>query len=455
MKRFVKITLISLGISIFYIALSSVLAMTENVLRISLRTWADVLGKTMAALVTPLLAVVTLVVWFHKRERIHAVVRGVFTLAAGAGCLFWAYWTILFIALGVREERMIAPGLLVTNEAAFLGPSEYSYCRPVAVFFKTPAELTDEIKIDYLERKYDRKFMTDVSENGLLCDREFPDVKVSVYLESMALNDDYVRQTALKYLTEGHQALGIRRGYHITKNRSGRDALFYLEFGGEADIEALAGDLSRLLCYCTEQTGLFDAYYGNIGVSCSEGAHEIAFTLPFGKLQLLDKGDRYFRSPDRVAEMVAEKYADYADQYARMDARAQQAEKTEPESREELVVPIEQQADSVEEDARALYEAVFAEQGFSYHADYNAKGNFYAGLGEKEGYFYALVYDRTSENGACELYVLYKFTEDSTDQYVIVDMYAVETATKRVAASGRKRWSDVGTEEYREMTEKK
>ena len=40
------------------------------------------------------------------------------------------------------------------------------------------------------------------------------------------------------------------------------------------------------------------------------------------------------------------------------------------------------------------------------------------------------------------------------EKYVIVDMYAVENATKKVVASGRKRWSDVGTEEYREITER-
>ena len=33
---------------------------------------------------------------------------------------------------------------------------------------------------------------------------------------------------------------------------------------------------------------------------------------------------------------------------------------------------------------------------------------------------------------------------------VILDMYAVETATEKVIASGRRTWSDPGTREYRE-----
>lgn len=64
----------------------------------------------------------------------------------------------------------------------------------MAFLFKTPAELTDEVKIHYLEEKYGRKFMTDVSGSGFLYDKEMPDVKVSVYLSNMQLEDDYAEQ---------------------------------------------------------------------------------------------------------------------------------------------------------------------------------------------------------------------------------------------------------------------
>ena len=72
---------------------------------------------------------------------------------------------------------------------------------------------------------------------------------------------------------------------------------------------------------------------------------------------------------------------------------------------------------------------------------------------EEDGkvYSYRLVYDRPSKNGACELLVLYRSVEGS-DNEAIVDMYAVETATGKVVASGKKAWGDVGTKEYREMT---
>lgn len=369
MKKLVKITLAMTGISVFYITLSAILESTENILNISLRTWADALGRMIAALVTPLLIIVTLAVWVHGRTRIHSAVKSILALAAGAGYLCWAYLAVLFIVFGAQEERMVAPGLLVTNEASFLGPSEYVYYHPVAVFFKMPAELTDEIKIQYLEKKYNREFMTDVSESGAVCDREFPEVKASVYLTNMELNDDYVEQIALKYLAEGYEALGIERGYHITEDYGGKADLLYLEFEGEADIQALSEDISRMISYCVCNTELFREYSGSVGVSSDWGEHETAFTLPFGKLQFgtqwWDKEDDYYRDPDCIAEIVTEQYAYYADQYARMDEQTQRAREEETEALEETVVSeeteasgetddAETQADSVEEGARAF-----------------------------------------------------------------------------------------------------
>lgn len=72
-------------------------------------------------------------------------------------------------------------------------------------------------------------------------------------------------------------------------------------------------------------------------------------------------------------------------------------------------------------------------------------------MGTKEGYQYLLVYDRISKNGSCKLFVLYRSSGDSSND-VIVDMYAVEQETKKVIASGKRRWSDVGTKEYRKLT---
>ncbi|MDE7479291.1 MAG: hypothetical protein K2M91_15380 [Lachnospiraceae bacterium] len=451
MKKLVKVTLVTVGINVFYIALRVILSLTD--LDLFLRTWVKVLGNATIALVIPLLIVVMLVLWINKREQIPQIMRGIVTLVAGAGYLFWAYWVVLFIVFGVQEEWRIAPNLLVTNEGNFLEGSSYVYYRPVAIFFKIPAELTDEIKIKYLEKKYDREFVTDDSSSDYICDNKLSDVKVSLYLTNGKLSDDYVNQMALKYLTEGYNALGIKRGYHIVKDDSGKNDLLYMEFDKEADIQAVSEDISKMISYCMEHTDLFDKYCGNIGLSSFKGNHEIMMMVPFGKRSNWDIDDDYYRHPDRIAEIVTEKYVHYADVYTQIDEQAQQFSEAETEVPKETD-SIEPQKDYVEKDARALYEEIFADGGYSYHVNYNAKGNFYVDLGEKDGYNYSLVYDHPSKNGACELFVLYKYTEDTVDNYIIVDMYAVENATKRVVSSGRKHWSDVGTKEYREITER-
>ena len=96
--------------------------------------------------------------------------------------------------------------------------------------------------------------------------------------------------------------------------------------------------------------------------------------------------------------------------------------------------------------------------------EYNAKGNFYATLGEGtaelEGapgifaYKDTVVYDRESQNGKCHLFVYYRtYYQDGTEYSTeILDMYAVDKKTGDVYASGRHDWADVGNEAHREAT---
>ena len=124
--------------------------------------------------------------------------------------------------------------------------------------------------------------------------------------------------------------------------------------------------------------------------------------------------------------------------------------------------------DTVEPAAALVYQEILKPQGYPYKPERNAKGNFYLNLGEEpadkeaggiDRYRYTLVYDRPSRNGNCELFVLYRecYREDTDgrltlENTVILDMYAVETASGRVIASGRKAWEDPGTQAYREAT---
>ena len=72
---------------------------------------------------------------------------------------------------------------------------------------------------------------------------------------------------------------------------------------------------------------------------------------------------------------------------------------------------------------------------------------------DSEAYSYIL-YDRESTNGKCALYVLYQSATDKEGDSdpQIMEMYAYEYASGKVIMAGRRAWSDVGTDEYREAT---
>ena len=87
-------------------------------------------------------------------------------------------------------------------------------------------------------------------------------------------------------------------------------------------------------------------------------------------------------------------------------------------------------------------------------ASCNAKGNFYAifesGEENGNGWDNRLVYDRTSKNGECELFV-YERVETGKDTQLL-GFYAVNKTTGEVISGEKTSWSEVGSEAYREAT---
>ena len=121
----------------------------------------------------------------------------------------------------------------------------------------------------------------------------------------------------------------------------------------------------------------------------------------------------------------------------------------------------EDMQDPLEPYARAVYDNVLQQQGFSYEVCYNAKGNFYLQLGEQEQagetYAYTLAYNRTSQNGQCEIFVLYRNPAQdlSTDAAQIVEFYAVRSEDMQVIAGDKTGWSVVANSAYQEATGEK
>ena len=202
----------------------------------------------------------------------------------------------------------------------------------------------------------------------------------------------------------------------------------------------MAEDISRLICLVMDETDFFAEQRGILYFLCGEGDNQTKKALPFGKLSKGDGlPDNYYRDAARIEKIIREWYGIHTKIVSISNQQRKDAD-TKP------------QKSDVEEAAEVLHDAVFAEEGYSYKLCFNAKGNLYIDLGTKEGYQYLLVYDRISKNGSCKLFVLYRSSGDSSND-VIVDMYAVEQETKKVIASGKRRWSDVGTKEYRKQGE--
>lgn len=463
MRIIKRITLIVIGISVLYLAVSAMLFFTE----IDFRTWVKTLGRMIVWLVTPGMILFLALCYLYGNERVYKAVRVVCTAAAVIVGGVYAFFVFFFILFRMQEERMLTRNLLVTNESIL--DTNPVYYRPVAFFFKRPGEITAADQLEYLENKYKRAFEISRSGNAFY-DVTLPKVQVTVVPDGMSFADNYVEMLTLHSLLEVYRTMEMEREYHIvhigmagTNNRE----YLCLEAYGYDDISALsedilcltAGVLSGGFSTSGHETEIYQEYRGKIYFSFGEDEESHTGIVSFG-----GKDGEW---PIDVETIVRAAYSKYENdgsketqelyQNTGEDAGVGEGEETAAEPETETVPEPERQSDYREEAAKIVYDAALAEEGFSYEVYYSAKGNLYIDLGTKVSdeddkvYSYRLVYDRPSKNGACELLVLYRSVEGS-DNEVIVDMYAVETATGKVVASGKRAWSDVGTKEYREMT---
>lgn len=192
---------------------------------------------------------------------------------------------MVFISITIQTEHRLTEHLLVVNEAEVLEESFYVYYQPVAFLFRRPGELTNEIKVEYLEEKYDREF--DIAERSVsrseeerIYDVEYPAVRVAVYRSGTELDDNYAERLSQKYLAEGCEALGITREYYVAEDNMGRSGWIYMELAEESDLQAFAEDASGLIQYVMSRTDFFKEHRGALGFYSGEGEDKITGSLP-------------------------------------------------------------------------------------------------------------------------------------------------------------------------------
>lgn len=447
-------------------------AMACRFTELSYRTWADALGKIIIIWVLPFLGILWTAVLLRGAGRRSGLGKALAISAEVIAYVCWTYCGFWILFFSMDSERMLTSNLLVTNEG--FGKPFYVYYRPMTPFFKVPGALTEEDAREYLEQKYGEKFVIDPADGNAIHAVEFPEVKVRVYLSGMSLRDDFVESVLTYCLGEGMEKSDIDREYYIGEDFSGTNGggRFYILLEDEEDIPGLAEDVSRLMDYVRGRTALLEEHRVWFRFYCGE----LEGSIRVGGFGGRDgaRPDQGF-DPESMEKVIRAEYEAAVD---RLKAEEKYRLWMEEEYRQRMEEYQKEQEglsdsdsyfDSVEQGARMIYDEVLAGQGYSYEVCYNAKGNLYINLGDRPAgepgdrhhtgnYSFTLVYDRTSKNGACELFVLYKehYVEKDgvwqSDATGILDMYAVEVDTGKVVAADRHAWSDAGAKEYRELT---
>lgn len=431
---------------------------------VSYRTWVGAFEEIIIIWILPLLGIIWTGVWLKKKSAWSRVAKCMLQVAEVAIYVCWSYVGFFIFVFSLNEEKALTPNLLATNYGVGLG-SYYVCERPISLFFKVHGTLTEEDKVEYLEEKYGREFEIGDADDEAIYDKEFPEIRIRVRFstDSGEFWDDYVQGVLADCLTEGMEELDIEREYYVSEDFRGYN-YFYIHLKDEGDIPSLAEDVSKLIGYVCKRTNLFEEHWGNLYFYCGE----IKSHILFGRFDRWDKADANdYLDPEKLEELIGENYKEALDSQRKK-------EEYEREQEELLKSQISQEAeeeyiDPIETSAKIIYNAVLAEQEYSYEVCHNAKGNLYINLGSRPAgeagdqfntgmYCFTLVYDRTSKNGACELFVLYKehYAEEDgmgqSDATAILNMYAVEVDTGKVVAANKQSWSDVGTREYRELT---
>lgn len=125
-----------------------------------------------------------------------------------------------------------------------------------------------------------------------------------------------------------------------------------------------------------------------------------------------------------------------------------------PDESEQEDEHLDETERQIEEGLRAVARNVGDTDADNVDITYTAKGTPELVISSDSETYTYILYDRESANGQCALYILYRSSAESGgDLYPqIVEMYAYEYTSGRVITADRHDWSDVGTDEYREVT---
>jgi len=462
--------LIAIGISTLYIVISYGLTFTE----LHFRECAKAVGIICTGIIIPFLGLLLIRQNIYNRHEITKA-KGIMIHIVAVVCFaVWGFFVCIFLLFNVNGEKRLTKSLLVSNEAEFLQENVFAYYEPVGIFFKRSSGRTQEKEQEYLIEKYGKEVI----------DR-YRSLDITVYLESyeMTLNDNLPDEVFRMYALQALEDLKIEREYYIKDWGYNWKKDLYLELKGQEDINAFSKDATAIFTYIDSKTDLFKKYSSFLCFYSGDKEKGATGYLPYGNLSSYkDLTNNYYKESLTLEALVLEKYLAgvanledrlaYEKEMAEIQLKIQEQVKEIESGKEDLLGDnvteevTKTQGFFQEEGAKRIYEEYLEAEGFAFEVKYNARGNLYIDLeyrpaGEPQDksqtgfYGHKLVYDRSSKNGKCEIFVLQRshYTEDGMEEStVIVDMYAVETTTGQVVIANKQNWGDPGTEEYQEIT---
>ncbi len=309
MKLLKRIVLIAVCFGVFYILSSLLLAYTK----VSYRMWVQILGNITVIWIVPLLLLILGLAHLFRKDAsasfgVILFLKIIFGILGVAVYLYLAWWGLLIFAWVTNWEERLAKGLLVVNEQEFLGANNYVYYKPVALFFRVPGDLTTEIKLNYLEEKYDREFAVSDEDSDVVYDIEQPDITVNVILWYGELKDDYIDEVVKKYWQEGISVYEMDRRFIYQLGTTEHTKCIDMELYGEEDISAFAEDVSKLLTYIADRTDLIEFQHFYIGFY-DKTDKDLKGSIPFGEMWARDEmAPDYYRFPDQVEKYIRIEY---------------------------------------------------------------------------------------------------------------------------------------------------
>lgn len=446
---------------------------------IEYRLWLSLLGYILLVAVP----MVLIGMWIHfgfstmicRREEQELQVHGcrvaqttvlvIFSVLC-VGILLFAGFVGIFT---MHEERITEDGTLQVMYGGFPGESYWYDYEKVSFWGRKPNSGLAER--DMLEEKYHCRFeiyrgAMDIGWIYFIPEND-PELSVTVY-DVAQKDDDYVEGYLAELFSKGKQELKLASESNMGTFEGPQYEFFLIQKDQPENRKTLAHDGAALISYALDQMSHDDKAPCKEGVLhlvlTSDDGNRQSISLPFGESEELQASGLHAASytveenvDQRLMELPVLPKEPAKDSVAAGD----------PETTEHLEEAAEPEESSWEAEisrlARCIYEAQLAETEDHFEMTYNAKGNPYAILGEGEKKLpygqtiktrRTLVYDRTSQNGKCELFVYYLEKYDlngnQLDTTDILNMYAIDKESLKVYPSDRHAWKDVGNSEYRE-----